>query len=250
MLTNEQILLYLYNDEWFIPSKSTNKYKITLKDGQEIEVPKSYYHKFNNIGQIIIRVSEHGTYLNTWVKHKDDPTISLQNLSVVFANTPVEYSKKVEPRIVKKEDGTITTAYTYFVVEQYVYRLDNLNEQDFNTVINQIKSLSNSKVFKDPLKKKPSKVASRTVLTPNDLDNNPIPSSANSVNPRQTVVVNNKDYEVDALGNILKNESFHYRLNRIIIETLNRVIRESILKENLKKEPLPLMTRAEINKRF
>lgn len=116
MLTKEQILIYLNNDSWFTPSRSNEKYKIQIGDNTTIEVAKSYYHIFDEIGQIVIRVSEHGTYLNTWVKHKDDPTISLQNLSVVFTNTPVEYSTKIEPREIEKEDGSITTEYIYFVV--------------------------------------------------------------------------------------------------------------------------------------
>ncbi len=214
MMTKEQILIYLNNDSWFSPSKSNEKYKIQIGDNTTIEVAKSYYHIFDEIGQIVIRVSEHGTYLNTWVKHKDDPTISLQNLSVVFTNTPVEYSTKIEPREIEKEDGSITTEYIYFVVEQYVYRLDNLNEKDFKTVIKQIKTLSNSKVFRDPLKKKPSKVASRTVLTPTDLNNRPIPPTKNSIHSRQTIVANNKDKEIDAKGNIIP-ESKRYKTTKI-----------------------------------
>lgn len=214
MLTKEQILIYLNNDSWFTPSRSNEKYKIQIGDNTTIEVAKSYYHIFDEIGQIVIRVSEHGTYLNTWVKHKDDPTISLQNLSVVFTNTPVEYSTKIEPREIEKEDGSITTEYIYFVVEQYVYRLDNLNEKDFKTVIKQIKTLSNSKVFRDPLKKKPSKVASRTVLTPTDLNNKPIPPTKNSIHSRQTIVANNKDKEIDAKGNIIP-ESKRYKTTKI-----------------------------------
>lgn len=214
MLTKEQILIYLNNDSWFTPSRSNEKYKIQIGDNTTIEVAKSYYHIFDEIGQIVIRVSEHGTYLNTWVKHKDDPTISLQNLSVVFTNTPVEYSTKIEPREIEKEDGSITTEYIYFVVEQYVYRLDNLNEKDFKTVIKQIKTLSNSKVFRDPLKKKPSKVASRTVLTPTDLNNRPIPPTKNSIHSRQTIVANNKDKEIDAKGNIIP-ESKRYKTTKI-----------------------------------
>lgn len=213
-MTKEQILIYLNNDSWFTPSKSNEKYKIQIGDNTTIEVAKSYYHIFDEIGQIVIRVSEHGTYLNTWVKHKDDPTISLQNLSVVFTNTPVEYSTKIEPREIEKEDGSITTEYIYFVVEQYVYRLDNLNEKDFKTVIKQIKTLSNSKVFRDPLKKKPSKVASRTVLTPTDLNNRPIPPTKNSIHSRQTIVANNKDKEIDAKGNIIP-ESKRYKTTKI-----------------------------------
>lgn len=208
-MTKEQILIYLNNDSWFTPSKSNEKYKIQIGDNTTIEVAKSYYHIFDEIGQIVIRVSEHGTYLNTWVKHKDDPTISLQNLSVVFTNTPVEYSTKIEPREIEKEDGSITTEYIYFVVEQYVYRLDNLNEKDFKMVIKQIKTLSNSKVFRDPLKKKPSKVASRTVLTPTDLNNRPIPPTKNSIHSRQTIVANNKDKEIDAKGNIIPESKRH-----------------------------------------
>lgn len=234
MLTKEQILIYLNNDSWFTPSRSNEKYKIQIGDNTTIEVAKSYYHIFDEIGQIVIRVSEHGTYLNTWVKHKDDPTISLQNLSVVFTNTPVEYSTKIEPREIEKEDGSITTEYIYFVVEQYVYRLDNLNEKDFKTVIKQIKTLSNSKVFRDPLKKKPSKVASRTVLTPTDLNNRPIPPTKNSIHSRQTIVANNKNKEIDAKGNIIpenKRSTLKIKENK-----LKHIIRKYLSEETLSQK--------------
>lgn len=224
MLTNEQILSYLYHDSWFTPSKSPKKHKIIV-DGKEIEVSESYYHIYDDIGQIVIRVSDHGTYLNTWVKHKDDPTISLQNLSVVFSNGPIEYSKKTEPRKIREKDGTISTKYIYFVVEQYAYRLNNLNEEDFKKVIGQVKKLDTNTVFLDPLRKKPSKKANRTPLTPNDINDNPIPSSTNNVHPRQSIVAANKDNEVDAFGNVLANESITCKISQIITETVNSYLK-------------------------
>lgn len=70
MLTKEQILLFLHTDSWFIPSKSDNKETITDNDGNAVEVSKSDYHRINDNCKIQIRVSDHGTYMDTWVKHK------------------------------------------------------------------------------------------------------------------------------------------------------------------------------------
>ncbi|WP_407405141.1 hypothetical protein [Sodaliphilus sp.] len=231
MLTNEQILLFLHNDSWFVPSKSENKEIVTDSDGNKIEVSKSYYHRISDNCKIQIRVSNHGTYMNTWVKHRYDPTLSLQNLSVVFSNRPIEYKKVTEPQQIENEDGSISTVYTYFVVEQYVYKLDNLSIKDFKRVINQIKRLDETTVFTDPLKKKANKKASRNPITPNDIEDKPIPSTNNPVHPRQTIVRDNPNNEVDAKGNILPNESLLHT-NKIVLKEsqLRSIIREVIHK--------------------
>lgn len=231
MITNKQILLFLHNDSWFVPSKSDDKEAITDNDGNIIEVSKSYYHRINEGCKIQIRVSNHGTYMNTWVKHRYDPSLSLQNLSVVFSNGPITYKKITEPQEIKNEDGSISKGYTYFVIEQYVYKLDNLSIKDFKRVINQIKRLNETNVFTDPLRQKVSKKANRTPLTPNDIENNPIPRTNNHIHPRQTVVIDNPNYEVDAHGEILKYESLKHHKKNMPKRTIK--INESILNEDI-----------------
>lgn len=215
MITQESILRYLNSDSWFTPNRSLTQVEITNENGERILVAQSYYHHLsNNSGQIEIRVSDHGTFLNTWIRRQYDPSKSLQNLSAVFSNGPVKSIRKTEPIRGVDASGKEIEQYRYFVVEQYVYKLDNLSEKDFKKVINQIKRLEQEGVFNDPLRKKPSKRANRSVLTPTDQTNQPIPPTTNAVNPRQTIVGINKDHEVDKDGKVISDS----RRRRRVIE--------------------------------
>ena len=103
-----------------------------------------------------------------------------------------------EPQEIVNADGSISTGYTYFVVEQYVYKLDNLSIKDFKKVIAQIKRLNETTVFTDPFKKKTNKRANRKTIVPNDLNDYPISPKNNTIHPRQSIVINNPYNEVDA----------------------------------------------------
>mgnify|MGYP003295719824 CR=1 FL=1 len=140
MITRDQILLYLHRDNWFEPSGSDKKAEIQDENGNTISVPLSYYHHYDDLGDLVIRVSDHGTYLQTWVEHEPNVAMNIQNLSVVFSNGPVEYKKETKPKYVRDENGNTIVKYVYFVVEQYVYRLDNLG--DWKTEISELSSLS------------------------------------------------------------------------------------------------------------
>lgn len=220
-MTSDQILEILYNNDWFIATNK--KFTKTIKiNGKDTEVPVSYYHQMEN-GEytILIRVSNHCTYLETWVRPKQFPEQSLQNLSIVLTDVPCTYDKRTKP--VKIKD---VNTYIYFVVEQYTYKLENLSKGDFEKIIKRLKRLETEQiVFTDPLKKKPSKRAKRDVLTPDDKDGNPISPSSNQVHPRQTIVANNKDNEVDFDGNILEKnilyESIMKDISTIILKHLN-----------------------------
>lgn len=227
MLTEDKILLFLHNDKWFRPSPSQFTKIINDEDGNEIEVSKSYYHTYSGGEQISIRVSEHGTSLNTWVKRRTDPTSTLQNLSVVFSNEPVTSKVETQPDLQVDSNGNKVEKYIYFVVEQYVYRLDSISISDFKKVINRLKNLDDNTVFTDPFKKKPSKTANRKVLTPNDMDGRKISSVTNPVHPRQTVVADNPNNEVDAKGKVLPESKIRInesQLRSIIRETIRRVL--------------------------
>ena len=97
MVTQEQILLTLYNDKWFTPSKSAKQKEILDYNGNVISVPESYYHTYQDGESILIRVSNHGTTLSTWLKRRKDPSESLQNLSIVFSNEPITSKVITEP---------------------------------------------------------------------------------------------------------------------------------------------------------
>ena len=218
MITERDVLLILYNDPWFTPSGSVKKKTIIDENGKTIEVPESYYRKIKGGEQILIRVSNHGTSLNTWVKRKADPSKSLQNLTVVFSNEPVSSKRVIEPIEIEDTDGNVVEKNLYFVVEQYVYRMENLSKNDFLKFLKKLKMLDNNKVFTDPFKKKPKKKAARTVLIPRTTDEKEVPPTNNPVHPRQTIVANNKDYEVDADGNLIK-ETKRW-LNQIVKEVI------------------------------
>ena len=98
--------------------------------------------------------------------------------------------------------------------------MENLSINDFMKFLKRIKSLDKDKVFTDPFKKKPSKKAKRNVLTPQNKDGEDIPSTNNPINPRQAIVVQNKDFEVDADGKLIKEINKH----------IERMVKESILK--------------------
>lgn len=228
MITQEQILLYLNSDNWFRQSHSRDKIKIKDNNGKNIEVARSYYHVIKKSAKIIIRVSEHGTYLNTWIKASDKPTESLQNLSIVFSNKPICYRRETEPEYKLNKDGVKEKVYQYFVIEQYQYRLDTLSYKDFIKVIKQLKNLEINNVFTDPLKTKTNKRASRKVLTPTDAEGNDIPSSNNIVHPIQTVVASNPDNEVDKDGNIIEK-----KIREIIKEELTKSEVSSMISDKL-----------------
>lgn len=202
MVTKEDILRCLNNDDWFIPNTSDRKAIIKDVDGKDMEVPESYYHQFKDNGQILIRVSDHGTHMETWIGRKADPSKSLQNLSVVFSKEPVTFQCKTKPHITKDEKGKLVTRYTYFAIEQYEYNINKLSFKDFLKVIKVIKSLESYGVFNDPLKKKPSKKANRRVMTPLDKNGAPISSGTTNIHDRQKVVIKNPNREVDANGNV------------------------------------------------
>lgn len=222
MITKNDILKYLNSDSWFRPSNNPNKIPIINDNGQTVEVASSYYHVINNNAQIEIRVSDHGTKINTWVRRKEDPTVSLQNLSIIFSNDPIIVKRETQPITVKDTNGNEITKYLYFVVEQYEYRLDNLSMKDFHKIINRIKRLEQDGVFTDPFRKKPSKKANRRVITPHDEQGNKIqmPSDPNALNSRQRAVAGDENHEFDKEGNPIVD----WRLRKGTVYSENRKI--------------------------
>ena len=79
-MTTEQILAILYNNTWFTPANNKNVMKIKI-GGIETDVPISYYHKMeNNDYTILIRVSNHCTYLETWVRQSQMCLVHIINV--------------------------------------------------------------------------------------------------------------------------------------------------------------------------
>lgn len=100
-----RILEYLSNDGMFRPSASDEKIEITDKRGEKHQFPKSYYTNIDGLGQILVRVSDHPTYLNTWIKASSDPTKSLQNLNIVISDETENSVRSIDKSTVLDDEG-------------------------------------------------------------------------------------------------------------------------------------------------
>lgn len=223
MVTQSEILNCLSNDEWFRPSKTPS---IRLENGEMVS--PSYYHIIDGIGKIIIRVSNHATYLQTWFNNNNKPELSLQNLSVIFTEMPTTFKRQIQPKIDKDEKGNNIEKYSYFVIEQYEYRIDKINIKDFNKIINTLKKLESQGVFNDPLRKRPNVKANRRVLTPLDKNGNELSPTLNRIHSRQVSVDTNKDYEIDKDGNIIKDNKKYNHFINIIVENVIKKLKMNL----------------------
>lgn len=212
MIREDDILLLLYNNPWFTPSKNgltkpltnENGDPIIGKNGKQIEAPLSYYHVCKNGNRITIRVSNHGTALNTWVKHSPDPSLQLQNVSIVFADGPVTSERRTEEQYVLDANGNKVKKYKYFVVEQFVYQIGNQTTKSVEKVIKSLENLDNTTPskkqppteFKDPLRKEKNKKAAKQILTPQDTNGDELETSINPIHPRQIEVLKTKTNEM------------------------------------------------------
>lgn len=211
MVREDDILLILFNNPWFSPSKNGETKALTNEmgkpivgdDGKQIKAPLSYYHICSNGNRITIRVSNHGTALNTWVKHSPDPSLQLQNVSIVFANGPVTSERKTEEQYVLDADGNRVKKYKFFVVEQFVYKIGNQTAKSIEKVIHSLEKLdpiTNKKgetpsEFKDPLRKQANKRAAVSILTPQDSNGKELDPSINPIHSRQSQVLKDKTNE-------------------------------------------------------
>ena len=206
MIKEDEILYILYNNPWFKPSKNgqtkvltdANGNPILDSNGKQINASLSYYHICKNGNQITIRVSNHGTALQTWVKHQPDPTLQLQNISIVFSNGPVTSQRKTEAVDVLDSNGNKVKKYKFFVVEQYIYYIKNQTPKSIEKVIKSLENLDSegkSSEFKDPLRKDKKKKANIQILTPQDIDGNEISNSNNPINPYQLNKIKRKQNE-------------------------------------------------------
>lgn len=239
MIREDDILFCLSQDNWFIPSKSVHKKQLFNEDGtpmvddkgDEIIVPVSYYKSLRNGTQLVIRFSNHGTDLETWVKHNPNPTQSLQNVSVVFTHSIAKPKLTTNPHTYIDETGNKVNGYRYFVVEEFAYNFKNLNKKDLQKIINSIKNIENydansRPVFHDPLENKPDKHAGISVLTPQDEYGRDINPYNNNIHPRQRIVANNPNNKVDANGNIISENLINVTpslIKRMITECVARI---------------------------
>ena len=149
----------------------------------EIERNSYYLLNTNRRGiPIQIRVSNHGTFLGTWIdmaNGKDskirlvDPSISI-NISIVFIDKDNDLTKDCvgqsdcdncsedvcKPSIVKG----ITSKNRQYNVLQYVYRSDMINSKYLKSIINAIRRASVGGNYIDPLRSLQTKNPTTSVV--------------------------------------------------------------------------------------
>lgn len=170
MLTDVQIIKFIKNTKLFRPSSEL--YEFIDDDGKKVMLPCSFYYEPNTGNtSILVRVSNHGTSLSTWVgTYKPDPRLSDQNLSVVFSNNGIATSN--------------LKSSLFFVVEQFVYNNKQLTTKDLEKIINKIITLKDGELFSDPIKKA-RKRPIKQLLIPTDYNDNELPIPSQGVNQRQ-----------------------------------------------------------------
>lgn len=238
MIREDDILLCLSQDNWFVPSKSVHKKQLFNEDGtpmldeygNEIIVPVSFYKSLRNGTQLVIRFSNHGTDLETWVRHNPNPTQSLQNVSIVFTHATTNPKITTIPHNYIDENGNKVNGYRYFVVEEFAYNYRNLNIKDLQKIINSIKKIEsydeNSRpAFQDPLENRSDKRAGISVLTPQDEYRRNISPNNNYVHPRQRILADHPNNKIDANGNIISENTIDVTASDIKKMVMECVIR-------------------------
>ena len=189
------------NDEDFSPASGSELIQYVL-NGKTIRAHTSYYKQLLTGDNILIRAAEHGTSISRWLKRKNNPQKSLQNVSIVFSETT-------------PSSNTDTDVDTFFIVEQYYYIVHSITKKDVDRIISQIKKIQNGedaeKVFVDPLKNNARKKAGVQILRPYK-DGKPTDVPTSGVNQRQLDIVNGKIKITEA------------RLRQIIKEAIEKVL--------------------------
>jgi len=134
----------------------------------------SYYKEYTGRGgkKSYFRISNHITYLWTWVKHGRALSRS-NNICVTFVDKeekPTIENTSCDMNIYKKDDKGkkhIVGAIGEFEVKQYLYNVPNLNRQDIININLEIGNFFTSGKFTDPLVDIPQKRANGYILKPN-----------------------------------------------------------------------------------
>ena len=197
----------------------------------------SYYKVFRNANLTHqIRVSNHGTYLRTWIDKDYDPSIST-NISIVFTKNGVptndclidsqtnEPFKDCAPCIDQQTQSQqpckprqvagISNKKRIFIVKQYVYNCEYLSIEDVPLLIQSIKQSASSGSFNDPFIDTENKAAKCTELTP-------IESVKDSINQRYNIIKESKQ------KNCNRNMKTNKKVVRLTESKLKQMIAESI----------------------
>lgn len=126
-----------------------------------------------------LRVSNHGTYLCTWIEKDYDPSLALSNISIVFtedgkceSNTAVDMGDKKR---------------SYKVI-QYIYNCAVLDNNDIIRINNRMYDIITNRGYIDPLSDNETKKAKVYTLEPNQEPKIIIQENNKQINTNKTVM--------------------------------------------------------------
>ena len=209
----------------------------------------SFYKIYRNSNVIYqIRISNHGTYLRTWIDKDYDPSIST-NISIVFTQngvptndcfidaqtnkpftdcTPcIDQQTRTQIPCKSRQVTGISNKKRTFVVKQFIYNCEYLDIEDVPILVQAIKQVYLKGIYNDPFVKIKNKAANPADLTP-------VESVNDSIIPRNNII---KEYKQNNCNRNMRNKNI-VRLNE---EEFNQLITESVyeyLIENAEDEGL------------
>ena len=149
-----------------------------------------------------LRVSNHGTYLCTWIEKDYDPSLALSNISIVFtedgkceSNTAVDMGDKKR---------------SYKVI-QYIYNCAVLDNNDILRINNRMYDIITNRGYIDPLSDNKTKKAKVYTLEPNQkpqLLTQPIQENNKQIHTNKNMKINESQ-----LRNIIKESINDMLLN-------------------------------------
>lgn len=225
MVNNSEFTNAIAVELRYLPNKNENSYYKVYKDA--------------NITRQI-RVSNHGTYLRTWIDKNYDPSIS-SNISIAFTSNGVptndclidpqtnEPFKDCAPCIDHQNQSQIlckprqvtgiSNKKRKFYVTQFVYNCQYLTSHDVQLLVNAIKQASLTGEYKDPFANNIEKRAKSVILEP-------IEPIKDSIMPQHNII---NEYDKNVSSNNKKiirltEREFH----NIIIEAINHALNELV----------------------
>lgn len=203
----------------------------------------SYYRTFAVEGckSLQVRISNHGTHLWTWYDREYDPSATI-NYCIVFSED-FKHDSNISVDInIKNRDGKVIGQKKSFEVMQFVYDCKQISAQDAALISANIENIWKNRKFEDPLKDT-TRHARVMILKPNEnikilVDNHP----STTFNDAQTT--DNKT-NINCSKNMNKKNTIRLTesdLNRIITESVKRVLRENYnnIPQILRLEPSSL----------
>ena len=117
MISENDVLLILHNDDWFTPSKSEKKKTVTNKDGNVLEVAESCYHNLEGCVHTSNRRRQKNTPSNNDVHPR-------QTIVAINPNNEVD----VDGNVIKDNKSSFIDKIITETINNYLNRCFKLNE--------------------------------------------------------------------------------------------------------------------------